>query len=178
MRASQLAKGTVIYIQITYKPSHSFSFFPIIGIELRIPINEAIAAKREIDAAFGWSSQSAANSSLVSSSQAHSTALDLFNSKMNNIRGLVTFVRDLDELFGGDGIPLGEVTEIAGVPGIGKTQFSMQLCLNAQIPAKLNGLGGEAVYIDTEGSMMPLRLEQMAIAIQKHLLNISKKILK
>jgi RAD51-like protein 2 len=153
--------------------AYYFSYF--FHLELRIPINEAILAKKEIDAAFGWSSQGSSHPSMVTSSQVHPTALELFNSKMNNIRGLVTFVRDLDELFGGDGFPLGEVTEIAGVPGIGKTQFSMQLCLNAQIPTKLNGLGGEAIYIDTEGSMMPLRFEQMAIAIQKHLLTISKK---
>lgn len=45
-------------------------------------------------------------------------------------------------------------TELVGVPGIGKTQMAMQLSVTAQIPEVFGGNGGEAVYIDTEGSFM------------------------
>lgn len=36
--------------------------------------------------------------------------------------GIVTFSQKIDAMFG-EGIPLGKITEICGVPGIGKTQF-------------------------------------------------------
>ena len=54
-----------------------------------------------------------------------------------------------------------------GAPGIGKTQLCMQLALDVQIPPSLGGLGAAAVYIDTEGSMVPARLEQMALNLRR-----------
>lgn len=59
-----------------------------------------------------------------------------------------------------------------GVPGIGKTQLCMQLALNASIPVELGGVAGEAVYVDTEGSMVPARMAQMATALHRHLTTI------
>ncbi|KAL1211754.1 putative DNA repair protein RAD51 [Cardamine amara subsp. amara] len=59
---------------------------------------------------------------------------------------------DLDIILGG-GISCRDVTEIGGVPGIGKTQIGIQLSVNVQIPRQFGGgLGGKAIYIDTEGS--------------------------
>ncbi|KAI8912654.1 Rad51C protein [Gorgonomyces haynaldii] len=69
----------------------------------------------------------------------------------------------LDQLMG-HGIPTGHVTEICGVPGNGKTQLCMQLCINVQLPHNLGGLGSKAIYVDTEGSFTPKRLEQMVMA--------------
>ncbi|KAK1286568.1 hypothetical protein QJS10_CPB20g01514 [Acorus calamus] len=51
-----------------------------------------------------------------------------------------------------------------GVPGIGKTQLGIQLAVNVQIPADYGGIGGKAVYIDTEGSFMVERASQIAEA--------------
>mmetsp|Transcript_10427 Transcript_10427/g.43194 ORF Transcript_10427/g.43194 Transcript_10427/m.43194 type:complete len:121 (-) Transcript_10427:1897-2259(-) len=48
---------------------------------------------------------------------------------------LVTFCKDLDDLLGG-GIAVGEVTELCGCPGIGKTQTCIQLCASVQIPGR------------------------------------------
>lgn len=81
---------------------------------------------------------------------------------------VLTFCGELDRLLGG-GVPAGEVTEFCGVPGVGKTQLSMQLCLDVQIPVAFGGVGGRAVYIDTEGSFMVERIEQMARACVAHL---------
>lgn len=83
-------------------------------------------------------------------------------------RGVITFCQSVDLLFGGEGIPIGELTEIAGPPGIGKTQFGMQLALNVQIPHSSGGLQGSAVYIDTEGSLSPERCYEMARELWKH----------
>ncbi len=51
----------------------------------------------------------------------------------------------------------------------GKTQICMQLCVNTQIPEALGGLGGQAVYIDTEGSFMSKRVIEIANATIKRL---------
>lgn len=81
---------------------------------------------------------------------------------------IITFVRELDALLGG-GIQLAQLTEVAGAPGVGKTQLSIQLALNVQIPETFAGVGGEAVYIDSEGSFMAERAKQMAEALIGHL---------
>ncbi|KAL9228860.1 hypothetical protein vseg_004395 [Gypsophila vaccaria] len=74
---------------------------------------------------------------------------------------ITTSSTDIDNTLGG-GIGCREVTEIGGIPGIGKTQFGIQLAVNVQIPVTYGGLGGKAVYVDTEGSFMVERAVQMA----------------
>jgi RAD51-like protein 2 len=71
------------------------------------------------------------------------------------------------------GVHLGEVTEFCGVPGVGKTQMSMQLALTVQIPNCFGGTEGQAVYIDTEGSFVVERVAQMAGHLSKHLGSLS-----
>ena len=53
------------------------------------------------------------------------------------------------------------ITEIYGESACGKTQFCLQLCLTVQLPLKLGGLEGGAVYICTEDKFPAKRLEQM-----------------
>ncbi|KAH7692516.1 ATP diphosphatase protein [Dioscorea alata] len=79
------------------------------------------------------------------------------------LRHISTGSGDLDSILGG-GIHCKEVTEIGGVPGIGKTQLGIQLAINVQIPYDFGGLGGKAIYIDTEGSFMAERAYQIAEA--------------
>ncbi|KAG6545859.1 hypothetical protein Mapa_012820 [Marchantia paleacea] len=86
-------------------------------------------------------------------------AWDLFRHEKAK-RRIVTSCHDLDNILGG-GICTKEVTEICGVPGVGKTQLGIQLVVNVQIPAELGGMGGHAIYIDTEGSFMVERAVQM-----------------
>uniref|UniRef100_A0A0D3EQF6 DNA repair protein RAD51 homolog 3 n=1 Tax=Oryza barthii TaxID=65489 RepID=A0A0D3EQF6_9ORYZ len=76
-------------------------------------------------------------------------------------RHINTGSADLNNILGG-GIHCKEVTEIGGVPGVGKTQLGIQLAINVQIPVEYGGLGGKAVYIDTEGSFMVERVYQIA----------------
>jgi RAD51-like protein 2 len=45
----------------------------------------------------------------------------------------------------------------------------MQLAVNAQIPAEFGGCAGGAIYIDTEGSFMVDRVEQIANGLIDHL---------
>jgi RecA/RadA recombinase len=45
---------------------------------------------------------------------------------------IITFCKEIDVMLGG-GIRMGEIIEICGVPGIGKTQFGIQLAVDAQV---------------------------------------------
>ncbi|KAK9821877.1 hypothetical protein WJX74_008329 [Apatococcus lobatus] len=84
------------------------------------------------------------------------------------MRRIITFCSDVDQILGG-GVALGQLTELCGVPGVGKTQLGMQLAVDVQIPYAFGGLGGTAVYIDTEGSFAVERVEQVAEACMRHL---------
>jgi RAD51-like protein 2 len=53
---------------------------------------------------------------------------------------------------------------VCGAAGVGKTQICMQQCVNVQIAASMGGLGGQAVYIDTEGSFVSGRAAEIAQA--------------
>lgn len=46
--------------------------------------------------------------------------------------------------------------------------FSLQLCTNVLVPEVAGGLGGEALFIDTEGSFVIQRLAQIAAATVKN----------
>jgi RAD51-like protein 2 len=95
---------------------------------------------------------------------------DLLNN--NKINFITTFNSSMDEMLGG-GIPLGKITEFSGVPGIGKTQLGIQLSINVNIPSILDGVEGECIYIDTEGSFVIERVIEMS----NSLINYIKQIL-
>jgi RecA/RadA recombinase len=94
-------------------------------------------------------------------------------SRIGRTDSIITFCRNLDKLMGG-GVPLGQITEFVGIPGIGKTQLAMQLALDVQIPHMFSGVGGSAIYIDTEGSFWPQRAHNMAAALSEHLKKIAQ----
>lgn len=83
-------------------------------------------------------------------------------------RPIISFAQSIDSLLGG-GIQPKEVTEIVGAPGVGKTQFAMQLCVDTSLPRSFGGVEGESIYIDTEGSFSPERCWDMATALYDHL---------
>ncbi|KPV63058.1 MAG: DNA repair and recombination protein RadA [Candidatus Bathyarchaeota archaeon BA2] len=77
---------------------------------------------------------------------------------------LTTGSKTLDELVGG-GLETQTITEFYGEYGSGKSQLCHQLCVNVQLPPERGGLGGAALYIDTENTFRTERIAQMA----KHL---------
>ncbi len=72
--------------------------------------------------------------------------------------------RNLDKLLGG-GIETQALTEFIGEFGSGKTQACLMLSVMVQLPTEKGGLGGNAVYIDTEGTFIPERVFQIASAL-------------
>lgn len=79
----------------------------------------------------------------------------------SDVSHVVTFCEALDNLLGG-GVPLRAITEVSGTPGVGKTQLCLQACVSVQLPSSVGGVGGEAVFIDTEGSFTVGRIKDMA----------------
>lgn len=67
----------------------------------------------------------------------------------------------LDDLFLG-GIETQAVTELYGEFGSGKSQICHTMCITAGQPTELGGLNSGVIYIDTEGTFRPERLEQIS----------------
>ena len=78
-----------------------------------------------------------------------------------SILRLTTGSNMLDKLLGG-GIESQSITEFYGEYGSGKSQICHQLCVNAQLPPEQGGLGGAALYIDTENTFRTERIFQMS----------------
>ena len=78
-----------------------------------------------------------------------------------NILRLTTGSKALDELLDG-GLETQTITEFYGEYGSGKSQMCHQLCINVQLPPERGGLGGGALYIDTENTFRTERIVQMA----------------
>ena len=78
-----------------------------------------------------------------------------------NIDRITTSSQELDDILGG-GAETGSLLEFFGEFRTGKTQICHQLCVNVQLPKEKGGLGGRALYIDTEGTFRPERIIQMA----------------
>lgn len=66
-----------------------------------------------------------------------------------------------NELIGG-GIETQSITEVFGEFGSGKSQISHELAVTVQLPRDRGGLDGECVFIDTENTFRPERIEQIS----------------
>jgi len=89
-----------------------------------------------------------------------STAEELWKKRQNMCK-CSTGSRNLDKLLGG-GIETQALTEFIGEFGSGKTQACLTLSIMCQLPPEKGGLGGKAVYIDTEGAFVPERVFEIA----------------
>ncbi len=76
---------------------------------------------------------------------------------------ITTSSKTLDQLLGG-GVETQCILEAHGAFGSGKSQLAHQLAVNVQLSKEKGGLGGRAVFIDTEGTFRPERVQQMAEA--------------
>lgn len=83
--------------------------------------------------------------------------------KRRAIRRCSTGSSKLDELLLG-GIETHAITEFFGEFGSGKSQLCHTLCVIARQPAPAGGLDGESIWIDTEGTFRPERVDQIARA--------------
>ncbi len=89
---------------------------------------------------------------------------DVILERRKSVAKLTTSSKALDSLLGG-GVETQAITEVFGEFGSGKTQLAHQLAVNAGRPEEDGGLGGEAVWIDTESTFRPERIVQMSVAL-------------
>jgi len=81
-----------------------------------------------------------------------------------NVLRLTTGSKALDNILDG-GLETQTISEFYGEYGSGKSQICHQLCVNVQLPPERGGLGGSALYVDTENTFRLERIVQMS----KHL---------
>ncbi|MFH1787246.1 MAG: DNA repair and recombination protein RadA [archaeon] len=101
--------------------------------------------------------------------QAARTMLDLgftdgveYAKKRSNVSYITTGSKELDNLLGGKGVESRAITEAFGAYGSGKTQLGLTLAVNVQLPEDKGGANGKSVFIDTEGTFRPSRINQIA----------------
>jgi len=88
---------------------------------------------------------------------------ELFKTRQPVLR-LSSGNKGIDKLLAG-GFETQTITEFYGECDSGKSQMCHQLCVNVQLPPEQGGLGGAALYLDTETTFKLERIVQMA----KHL---------
>ncbi len=106
------------------------------------------AAKKAVDAA------------KQSTTLEFSTASDVYE-RRKSLGAIKTGAASLDEILGG-GVETGGITEVYGKFASGKTQLGFQLSVNVQLPHDQGGLEGAVLFIDTEGTFRPDRIEGIA----------------
>ncbi|XP_055906185.1 DNA repair protein RAD51 homolog 3 [Eupeodes corollae] len=89
-------------------------------------------------------------------------------------RSIITLCKKLDSCLGG-GVAPKVITEFCGAPGTGKTQMCLQLCVNVQFPHEVGGIGGQALFIDTNQGFSPHRLQDIAFHCTERYQQIYKK---
>ncbi len=66
----------------------------------------------------------------------------------------------VDSLLGG-GIETQSITEVYGEFGAGKSQVTHQMAVNVQLPTEQGGLRGSCIFIDSEDTFRPERIDDM-----------------
>lgn len=74
---------------------------------------------------------------------------------------IAIFHEGINNLLDG-GLPVGQVTELCGPPGCGKTQMCLQFSIDVQVPKELGGSAGEAFYVTTDFGFHVDRLQEIA----------------
>ncbi len=125
----------------------------------------AVATPAELNEAAEMGARVAAkviNVARDASKMGYEKAIDVLE-RRKHIGRISTGGDALDKLIGG-GVETQGITEVFGEFGTGKSQIAHQICVNVQLPPEQGGLGGKAVYIDTENTFRPERIEHMARA--------------
>lgn len=93
-----------------------------------------------------------------------------------SVMRLSTGSKAIDEILAG-GLETQTITEFYGEYGSGKSQLCHQMCVNVQLPAERGGLGGGALYVDTENTFRTERIIQMAQHMGLNPEDVIKKII-
>jgi DNA repair protein RadA len=80
--------------------------------------------------------------------------------RREQIGKLEWLIPEIDDMLGG-GVETQSITEVYGEFGAGKSQVTHQLAVNVQLPTDTGGLHGRCVFIDSEDTFRPERIDEM-----------------
>jgi len=80
--------------------------------------------------------------------------------KRNKIKRITTGSNALDDMLCG-GVESQAITEVFGEFRTGKTQLALTLCVTAQLQQEQRGGNGKVIFIDTENTFRPERIQQI-----------------
>ena len=78
-------------------------------------------------------------------------------------------IEEVDDLLDG-GLETQSITEVYGEFGSGKSQVTHQMCVNVQLSPEHGGLGGSAIFIDSEDTFRPERIDDMLRGLDDEIL--------
>ncbi|KAB1197613.1 MULTISPECIES: DNA repair and recombination protein RadA [Haloferax] len=78
-------------------------------------------------------------------------------------------IDEVDELLGG-GLETQSITEVYGEFGSGKSQITHQLAVNIQLPSEYGGLEGGCIFVDSEDTFRPERIDDMVRGLDDEIL--------
>ncbi|WP_410766025.1 DNA repair and recombination protein RadA [Haloferax sp. DFSO60] len=81
-------------------------------------------------------------------------------------------IDEVDELLGG-GLETQSITEVYGEFGAGKSQITHQLAVNVQLPREIGGLGGSCIFVDSEDTFRPERIDDMVHGLEDDVLQVT-----
>jgi DNA repair protein RadA len=88
------------------------------------------------------------------------SALDIYKDRKKNLEIISTGCNALNEILYG-GIEVGATTEVYGEFKSGKSQLMHTLAVMVQLPKDKGGLNGQVLWIDSEDTFRPERIEQI-----------------
>ena len=80
--------------------------------------------------------------------------------RREEIGKLQMLVPEIDDMLGG-GVETQSITEVYGEFGAGKSQVTHQLAVNVQLQSEQGGLHGRCVFVDSEDTFRPERIDEM-----------------
>ncbi|MFC6766708.1 DNA repair and recombination protein RadA [Natrinema soli] len=90
--------------------------------------------------------------------------------RRNEIGKLSWHNDEVDDLLGG-GIETQSITEVYGEFGAGKSQVTHQMAVNVQLPKEVGGLHGCAIFVDSEDTFRPERIDDMVRGLPDDAIN-------
>lgn len=78
-------------------------------------------------------------------------------------------ISEVDEMLGG-GLETQSITEVYGEFGAGKSQVTHQMAVNVQLPREHGGLRGACIFIDSEDTFRPERIDDMVRGLDDELI--------
>ncbi|WP_435146765.1 DNA repair and recombination protein RadA [Halobaculum sp. P14] len=89
--------------------------------------------------------------------------------RREQIGKLSWLIPEADDLLGG-GLETQSITEVYGEFGAGKSQVTHQMAVNVQLQPEDGGLGGSAIFIDSEDTFRPERIDDMVRGLDDDIL--------